>query len=65
LPASGGLSAAQARELQQLLAQRGHDIGAIDGVIGPRTRAAAAAERRRLGLPDGALDEAFLARLRQ
>jgi hypothetical protein len=61
----GGLSAAQARELQQLLAQRGHDIGAIDGVIGPRTRAAAAAERRRLGLPDGALDEAFLARLRQ
>jgi membrane-bound lytic murein transglycosylase B len=61
----GGLSATQARELQQLLAQRGHDIGAIDGVIGPRTRAAAAAERRRLGLPDGALDEAFLVRLRQ
>jgi membrane-bound lytic murein transglycosylase B len=64
-PAGGGLSAAQARELQQLLAQRGHNIGVIDGVIGPRTRAAAAAERRRLGLPDGALDEAFLGRLRQ
>jgi lytic murein transglycosylase len=61
----GGLSSAQARELQQLLARRGHDIGPIDGVIGPRTRAAAAAERRRLGLPDGALDEAFITRLRQ
>jgi lytic murein transglycosylase len=61
----GGLSAAQARELQQLLAQRGHDIGAIDGIIGPRTRAAATAERRRLGLPDGGLDEEFLAHLRQ
>jgi lytic murein transglycosylase len=61
----GGLSAAQARELQQLLARRGHEIGPVDGIIGPRTRAAAAAERRRLGLPDGALDAAFLARLRQ
>jgi len=65
VPASGGLSSAQARELQQLLARRGHDIGPVDGIIGPRTRAAAASERRRLGLPHGALDEAFLARLRQ
>jgi lytic murein transglycosylase len=64
--ASGsGLSAAQARELQRLLTQRGHDIGPVDGIIGPRTRAAAAAERRRLGLPDGAISEEFLARLRQ
>ena len=63
---ASGLSPAQARELQQLLTARGHDIGAIDGVIGPRTRAAAAAERRRLGLPaDAALDEAFLGRLRR
>ena len=65
-PGGGRLSPAQARELQQLLSARGHDIGPIDGVIGPRTRAAAAAERRRMGLPDDAtLDEAFLVRLRQ
>jgi len=64
--AAGGLSAAQARELQQLLTRRGHDIGPIDGVIGARTRAAAAAEGRRLGLPAGvALNEEFLVRLRQ
>ena len=68
-PASGpatGLSAAQARELQQLLTQRGHNIGPIDGVIGARTRAAAAAESRRLGLPAGAaINEELLVRLRQ
>jgi membrane-bound lytic murein transglycosylase B len=61
-----GLSAAQTRELQQLLARRGHDVGPIDGVVGPRTRAAAAAERRRLGLPaDAPLNQEFLLRLRQ
>ena len=64
--AGGNLSVAQARELQQLLAARGHDVGPVDGVIGPRTRAAAAAERRRLGLPvDAALNEEFLIRLRR
>jgi lytic murein transglycosylase len=60
-----GLSPAQVREIQRLLAARGHDVGPIDGIVGPRTRAAAAAERRRLGLPDGTLDEAFLIRLRR
>jgi membrane-bound lytic murein transglycosylase B len=64
--AVAGLSPGQARELQQLLAARGHDVGPVDGVIGPRTRAAAAAERRRLGLPvDAALNEEFLIRLRR
>jgi hypothetical protein len=61
-----GLSAAQTRELQQLLARRGHDVGPIDGVVGPRTRAAAAAERRRLGLPANTpIGEDFLQRLRR
>jgi hypothetical protein len=61
-----GLSPAQARELQQLLTRHGHKIGPIDGVIGARTRAAAAAESRRLGLPAGAaINEEFLVRLRQ
>ena len=64
--AAGGLSSGQVRDLQRLLTQRGHDVGPIDGVIGPRTRAAAAAERRRLGLPvDAALNEEFLIRLQQ
>jgi hypothetical protein len=35
-----GLSRAQRRELQDRLIARGYDIGAADGVIGPRTRAA-------------------------
>ena len=28
------------KELQRLLAARGYDIGEIDGIVGPRTRAA-------------------------
>lgn len=35
-----GLSRAERRELQELLAKNGHDIGTIDGVIGSRTRRA-------------------------
>jgi glucose-6-phosphate 1-epimerase len=49
-----GLSRAQRRELQALLAARGHDIGAIDGLIGERSRAAIRAEETRLELaPSG------------
>lgn len=46
-----GLSRAQNRELQQLLAARGHDIGAVDGMIGTQTRAAIKQEQQRLGMP--------------
>jgi lytic murein transglycosylase len=64
--AAGGLTTGQVRDLQRLLAARGHDVGPIDGIIGPRTRAAAAAERRRMGLSgEAALTEEFLNRLRQ
>lgn len=35
-----GLSRAQRREVQQALATRGYDIGAPDGVIGPKSREA-------------------------
>jgi lytic murein transglycosylase len=35
-----GLSRAERRELQELLVSRGYDIGAPDGLIGTRTRAA-------------------------
>ena len=36
--------------LQQKLAQRGHDVGKIDGILGAATRAAVQAEQARLGL---------------
>ncbi len=44
-----GLSRAQRRELQTLLTLRGHDVGAIDGLLGERSRAAIRAEQARLG----------------
>lgn len=47
-----GLSRAQRRELQSLLIARGHDIGAVDGLLGPRSRAAIRAEQQRLGHAD-------------
>ena len=45
-----GLSRAERRELQTLLAARGHDIGPVDGMFGARSRAAISAEQARLGL---------------
>lgn len=39
------------RELQRLLIARGHDVGEPTGGIGPLSRAAIAAEERRLGMP--------------
>jgi lytic murein transglycosylase len=44
-----GLSRAERRELQTLLASRGHDIGDIDGALGDRSRAAIKVEQARLG----------------
>jgi len=44
-----GLSRAERRELQRLLAARGHDIGAPSGVLTARTRAAVRREQERLG----------------
>ncbi len=37
--------------LQEKLQSHGHDVGAIDGIVGSRTRAAVQAEQIRLGLP--------------
>ena len=47
-----GLSRAQRREVQELLAARGFDIGAPDGAIGPRTRTAIRAFQASAGLPE-------------
>lgn len=46
-----GIGRAERRELQTLLLLRGHDIGAVDGLIGSRSRAAIAQEEERLGWP--------------
>ncbi len=45
-----GLSRRERRELQTLLAARGHPIGEIDGMIGANSRQAIQAEQKRLGM---------------
>lgn len=58
-----GLNDAQMKQLQQILAARGHDVGKIDGILGARTRNAVQAEQTRMGLPaDAWPTPAFLAR---
>ncbi len=44
-----GLSRLERRELQTLLLERGHAIGAVDGLLTPVTRAAVRVEQERLG----------------
>jgi lytic murein transglycosylase len=44
-------ASAQIRELQTLLARRGHDVGKIDGFLGLKSRAAVKAEQIKAGLP--------------
>jgi lytic murein transglycosylase len=46
-----GLKDAQMKSLQKKLANRGYDVGKIDGILGARTRNAVQAEQKRLGLP--------------
>ncbi|ALM86891.1 type III effector [Bordetella sp. N] len=46
-----GLSRAQIKQLQQLLATRGYDVGTPDGIPGAKTREAVTTEQGRLGLP--------------
>jgi hypothetical protein len=45
------LSQAQVKQLQQLLAKRGFDVGKIDGVIGEGTREAVRKMQIKYGLP--------------
>jgi peptidoglycan hydrolase-like protein with peptidoglycan-binding domain len=60
-----GLSRAERREVQQRLVERGFDIGAVDGMIGPRTRAAIEAFQASVGLPaDGRAGARVLKALR-
>jgi lytic murein transglycosylase len=41
----------QVRELQQILARQGHDVGNTDGVLGAKTRVAVKAMQKKFGLP--------------
>jgi lytic murein transglycosylase len=45
-----GLSFEQNREMQQLLARRGYDVGKIDGILGQKTRVAVKAMQIKFGL---------------
>ncbi|WP_372893348.1 lytic murein transglycosylase [Rhodosalinus sp.] len=59
-----GLADAQMKTLQRKLADAGHDVGGIDGILGAKTRAAVRAAQARLGLtPDGWPTPALLDRL--
>jgi hypothetical protein len=46
-----GLNQDQMRDLQQRLAARGFDVGAVDGILGANTRAAVQDMQAQLGLP--------------
>jgi membrane-bound lytic murein transglycosylase B len=60
------LSMAERFEMQQLLAQRGFDIGEPDGLLGPRTRIAIRNFQSATGqVPDGFASSLVLDRLRQ
>lgn len=46
-----GLDGPQMQALQKKLVARGYDVGAIDGILGAKTRAAVQAVQKQLGLP--------------
>ena len=59
------LTLAERYELQQLLAQRGYDVGEPDGRLGPRSRSALRAFQAAIGtVPDGFASASILDRLR-
>jgi len=61
-----GTSRAERREIQQFLVKRGYDIGAVDGLIGDKSRQAIRQEQSRLGLnPTGRAGQQILRAFRQ
>ena len=54
------LGEVQMKALQQKLANRGHDVGGVDGILGSKTRDAVQKEQKRLGLPADAWPTAEL-----
>ena len=60
------LSRSDKRELQRLLSIRGYDPGGVDGIIGPRTRAAVKRYQKEIKQPnDGYPTQELLNRLRE
>ena len=60
-----GISRIERREVQERLIERGYDVGAADGAIGPRTRSAIEAFQAATGLPvDGRAGARVLQALR-
>ncbi len=55
-----GLSDGQMKTLQKKLTAKGYDVGAIDGILGEKTREAVQREQARLGLPADAWPTAAL-----
>ena len=55
---TNGLDAAGTKELQQILAGRGYDVGKIDGLAGAKTRAAVKDMQIKLGMPADSLRDA-------
>ena len=55
-----GLSGQQMKQLQRKLANRGHDVGDIDGILGAKSRAAVQQVQQELGLPADAWPTAAL-----
>ena len=56
-----GTSRVERREIQQFLLSKGYDIGAVDGLIGDKTRQAIRQEQNRLGLnPTGRAGQQIL-----
>lgn len=63
-PKDTALSKEERRQVQEKLLRRGYDIGAADGVIGPKTRAAVMEFQASAGLlPDGQVSGRLLAAL--
>lgn len=59
------LSRTDKQDLQRLLARRGYDPGGVDGIVGPRTRAALRAYQKEIGEPhDGFPTQELLTKLR-
>jgi len=56
------LSVPEMKALQEQLAQRGHAVGKIDGVLGAKTRLAVREEQKKLGLPADSYPTAELLR---
>jgi hypothetical protein len=55
-----GLSGQQMKQLQRKLANRGHDVGDIDGILGAKSREAVQKVQQELGLPADAWPTATL-----